>query len=435
MKQGHSTHQESLQLADVLMEIANNFINVAKEQADTVINRSLETLGRFTQTDRAYVFRYDHPSQTCSNTYEWCNEGIAPQIEELQNVPYEVIPDWVNTHLSGKALLIPDVLALKPDEPLRLILEPQEIKSLITLPMMDGEHCTGFVGFDSVKKYHDYTEKEQQLLQLFALMLVNLNNRMAIQADLNEAIQKAESANQTKSEFLANITHEIRTPLHSVIGYIDLLKNTPLDKTQEEYIDNARASAKVLMGIINDVLDFSKMEAGMMELVMVASDVEQILSNSIQLIQLAAKQKNLPLRITVDSNTPRYIFTDSIRLQQILTNLLSNAVKFTDHGEVALSTQYTPETESGGLLRFSVSDTGIGITEEQKKNLFKPFAQGDSTITRQYGGTGLGLIISEMIANQMGSKIAYESAKSTGTTFYFDLHVQAASDEKLKWNH
>jgi GAF domain-containing protein len=126
----------SPQLADVLMEIANNFINVSIEQTDAVVNRSLETLGRFTETDRAYVFRYDDPFRTCSNTHEWCNEGISPQIDELQNVPYELIPDWVNAHMAGKAMIIPDVSALDPALPLRQILEAQEIKSLIALPML-----------------------------------------------------------------------------------------------------------------------------------------------------------------------------------------------------------------------------------------------------------------------------------------------------------
>jgi len=434
MNVAQKSSNQDTQLADVLMEIANNFINVPLEKADEVINRSLETLARFTKTDRAYVFSYDHDHQTCSNTYEWCNDGILPQIEELQNVPYEVLPDWINAHNAGKALIIPDVLALDADSPLRHILEPQEIKSLITLPMMAGEICTGFVGFDSVHNYHTYTEKEQQLLQLFALMLVNLQERNQTQRALNKAILKAEIANRSKTEFLANITHEIRTPLHSVVGYMDLLKETDLTVIQLDHLTNARTSAKILMGIINDVLDFSKIEAGMMDLVLAASDLQEILSNSLQPLQLTAKGKNLPLVVEIDPATPRYIFTDSVRLQQVLTNLLGNAVKFTETGEVKIETRYTPETELNGSLHLAIHDTGIGITDEQKNNLFRPFTQADASITRRYGGTGLGLIISEMIAKQMGSKIEIDNSRTNGTTFYLNLQVQLASEEKLNWN-
>jgi signal transduction histidine kinase len=335
--------------------------------------------------------------------------------------------------MAGKAMIIPDVSALDPALPLRQILEAQEIKSLIALPMLEGKNCSGFVGFDSVRKHHLYTAREEQLLQLFAMMLVNLQEKNRVQRDLNNAIAKAEAANQAKSDFLANITHEIRTPLHSIVGYTDLLGDTTLTKTQQEYLDNAKSSARVLMGIINDVLDFSKMEAGMMQLTMAASDLHQVLSNSLQVVQLAAQQKGLPIRMEIAPETPRYIFTDPIRLQQVITNLLSNGVKFTESGEVILSTFYKSSSDSGGILRITIRDTGIGITDEQKKNLFKPFTQGDSSITRRYGGTGLGLIISEMIVNQMGSKIELDNAQVSGTTFQFSLPIQTASGEKLNW--
>lgn len=428
----HPASSDARQLADVLMEIASNFINVPLEKTEEVISRSLGILGEFTDTDRAYVFKYDHQDKTCSNTHEWCRDGIEPQIQELQNVPLEVIPDWVSTHLRGETMLIEDVTALDPSSGVRQILEPQSIKSLIAIPMMSKGTCIGFVGFDSVKHHQHYSEKEQKLLQLFAMMLVNLNDRIQTQTQLNKAIENAEAANQAKSDFLANITHEIRTPLHSIVGYTDLLMDTPLSEQQLDYLNNAKLSTKILMGIINDVLDFSKMEAGKMPLIMASADLQLILSNCLQVVQLAAKQKDLPIHLQIDPQTPRFIFTDLIRLQQVVTNLLSNAVKFTETGSITLTTQYQPTSESGGTLRFSIQDTGIGITEEQKKNLFKPFMQGDTSITRRYGGTGLGLIISEMIVNQMGSKIELDNSRSSGTTFYFELLIQTASDEKME---
>ena len=259
-----------------------------------------------------------------------------------------------------------------------------------------------------------FSEQEQQLSHRWIKMLEHIN----------QSLLQAEAANQAKSEMLANITHEIRTPLHSLLGYIELLKSTALSDTQADYLEQALYSARILLSVVNNVLDFSKMEAGVLELTFEESELPVIFSNSLQLVQLAAKQKGLPIRLQIDPKTPRYITTDAMRLQQILTNLLSNAVKFTDSGEVVVSTRF-----QSGTLRISVQDTGIGITEDQKKNLFKPFQQGDSTITRRYGGTGLGLIISDMIAQQMKSKIELDNSQPIGTTFYFDLPVQTSSEE------
>lgn len=411
-------------LADLLMEIANNFINVSLEQADEVINRSLGILGAYTGTDRAYVFLYDHREKTTSNTHEWCADGIVPQINDLQQIPYEAIPDWTNKHFAGELLIIPNVLALDPDGVLRQILEPQEIKSLITLPMMDGVNCTGFVGFDSVRDYHIYTEREQKLLKLFALMLVNLNSRVHTQTQLNQAMAKAEAASQAKSEFLANMSHEIRTPLHGVIGFTDLLMKTRLDAVQQQYVENANASGHLLLGIINDILDFTKIEAGMMLLDPTPTDPYMIINKSVNIFSISARSKGLRLITSLDNGMPSNVMMDSLRLQQILTNLLSNAIKFTSQGEIELKTEYYPDNADEGRLRISVRDTGIGITDDQKKKLFRAFAQADTSTTRKYGGTGLGLIISDMLARLMGSQIEIDNSSTLGTTFYFDLHLK-----------
>jgi signal transduction histidine kinase len=418
-----ASSDQNTQLADLLMEIANNFINVTLEQSDDMINRSLGMLGEFTGTDRAYVFLYDHQEKTTSNTHEWCAPNIVPQLEELQQIPYEALPDWTNKHFAGEVLVIPDVLALDAAGTLRQILEPQEIKSLITLPMMEGQTCTGFVGFDSVRQYHVYTEREQKLLNLFALMLVNLNNRIHTQTQLNQAMAKAEAANQAKSEFLANMSHEIRTPLHGVIGFTDLLRKTPLTPVQQQYVENANSSGHLLLGIINDILDFSKIEAGMMAVEMIQTDIGDLLKRTFNLFRMSARSKGIQLILQPDIRMPKSILTDALRLQQILTNLLSNAIKFTEKGEVELKTEYQSVSKNEGILRFSIRDTGIGITDDQKQKLFRAFSQADTSTTRKYGGTGLGLIISDMLARLMGSKIEIDNSTGSGTIFYFELPV------------
>jgi signal transduction histidine kinase/DNA-binding response OmpR family regulator len=419
-----SQHTEPTRLQGLLMDIANHFINVPLESTATAINTSLKTLGDFTEADRAYVFNYDHEHQLSSNTFEWCREGIQPQIDELQNVPYEAIPDWIEIHFSGKSLVIPDVLQLDPESGVRQILEPQDIKSLIAIPMMDGDVCTGFVGFDSVRHHHTYTEKEQQLLELFALILVNLNNRIHTQTQLNEAIAKAEAASKAKSAFLANMSHEIRTPLNGVIGFTDLLKNTTLDATQQQYVAYANAAGHTLLSIINDILDFSKIEAGMMPFERIRSNLVEVIEQSIDVVRVASAEKGIPLRVELPEELPPFIWTDPVRLKQIFINLLNNGVKFTENGEVVFSVTYEPLEANQGRFVFAVRDTGIGITDEQKAHLFQAFSQADSSTTRKYGGTGLGLVISDMIARNLGSKILIDNQHEQGTTFYFELITQ-----------
>ena len=247
-----------------------------------------------------------------------------------------------------------------------------------------------------------------------------------VEEKLLKAVVAADAANKAKSEFLANMSHEIRTPLNGVIGFTDLLRNTPLSKAQEQYVKNANASGYALLGIINDILDFSKIEAGMLELENIKTDIIELLGLSIDIIKYAAEKKNLEVLLDIDPKMPRFATVDSVRLKQIFANLLGNAVKFTEKGEIELKVEYTDLGNHQGKISFSVRDTGIGITNEEQKKLFKVFSQADSSTTRRFGGTGLGLVISDMIARKMGSKINIESVYGEGTTFNFDIvtHVE-----------
>ncbi len=268
-------------------------------------------------------------------------------------------------------------------------------------------------------RIHDQTER----------LSVATDQRHSIEQALTEARAAADGANRAKTEFLATMSHEVRTPLNGILPILEMLRETRLDDSQREFLDTAYSSSRHLLRIINDVLDFAKAESGKLELESIEIDVRELVESVTDLMGKGAQQRGLTLSATVADDVPRRVRGDSIRIRQVLSNLVSNAVKFTQRGDIRVQVHKRRDSRKEVELVFSVSDTGAGMSRDTQRRLFRPFSQADASTTRKHGGTGLGLVICKRLVELMGGRISVKSQLGAGSTFSFVLPMRRSAGE------
>ncbi len=543
-------------LQELLMKISATYISIPESEVDEAIHQSLAELGKFAGADRFYIFRYDFDRNTSTNTHEWCAPGIEPQIAYLQDYPNEHIPDWVDTHRKSEIMNVPNVFRLPKDSSIRQMLEPQGIKSLIAVPMMDQAECIGFVGLDFVRNLHRISVNERKLLTIFAQMMVNVQNRIRTQkslvenerflsdlidnsasviavknadgtyqlvnrkwqeitgiiredalgrtdADLFEpelakgfmendrrvlasgetieieetlneetdarhflstkfpvrdvkggitgvcsmifeitdrrkaeqhrlARTEAEAANRAKSTFLSNMSHEIRTPLNVIIGFARVMeRDQALNDRQAEQIRTILSSSEQLLNLVNQTLDYTKIEAGAETVHPTRFHLRTLINDVYRMFVPRADRKGLHYTTDIDPRLPDFIYADDAKIRQILVNLLSNAIKATREGSVTLRTDFPgkPGRNNRIHLVFEIEDTGPGIPKSDIRQLFSKYYQRKDGL--RAGGTGLGLAISKKLAHLLEGTIEVDSTPGKGSTFRLTLPVSITDGTDL----
>ena len=414
----------------LLVSFSSGFINIPLKQIENAIHESLQKLGEFVGADRSYIFSYDMETNLCNNTYEWCSEGTEPQINNLQQIPVQSMPGFVWKIIKGETVQIPDIEKL--DDEKRLHLEKQGIKSLITIPLMNGEKFIGFMGLDKVKERSSFSEEVEQLLQVYGQMVVNAFDRTAREKELLFAKEKAEESDRLKSAFLANMSHEIRTPMNGILGFSELLKEPRLTgKEKKNYIQIIQKSGQRMMDTINDLIDISKIESGTMELHLSEVNINEQLDFFYSFFKPEADKKGLQFSCKKAlPNKEAVMVSDREKLQGILSNLIKNAIKYTHEGSIEFG--YRMQDRN---IEFYIRDTGIGIAKNRQEAIFDRFIQADLSLSKPYEGAGLGLSITKGYVEMLEGEIRLESEPDKGTIFRVTLPFSSKNQPQTKFHH
>ncbi|MCL2045840.1 MAG: ATP-binding protein [Oscillospiraceae bacterium] len=437
--QNHKTENEQL-LKDIeqrdhlfraISEATTLLLLADVDEFENALFKSMGMMAQAVNADRVRLWK-NHTEKGelyCTQLYEW-SENVTPTQGSSITIAASYtqdLPGWEET--LGKGQCINSIVrdrSLKEQE--RLV--PQGIKSLLIVPVFLHDDFWGFVGFNDCHKERLFTANEESILWSGSFLITNALLRHEMTQNLATALEKAQAANEAKTNFLSNMSHEIRTPINAIVGMTAIGKAS-IDIDRKDYaFGKIEDASSHLLGVINDILDMSKIEANKFELSNTTFNFQKMLETAIDIVGFRLHEKTHNFSMTCDPNIPDRLIGDDQRLTQVITNILSNAIKFTpDMGTISMDLQLLKLDNDFCTIETSITDTGIGISQEQQNRLFTPFEQAESSTSRKYGGTGLGLAISKRIVELMEGDIWVNSTLGEGSTFSFTVRLECAPDE------
>ncbi|MDR2608431.1 MAG: response regulator [Treponema sp.] len=431
---------EKLLYREKLLQTVNSaaaiLLSTDEEVPEEALRKSIEMIGLCLDIDRVNIWKNDR-REGCvyyRQIYTWIADDKSHQESFMEFAYHDTFPNWEGILSSGRSINGP-IRSQQGIE--KILLEPYKIKSLLVIPMFLRDRFWGFVSFDDIHDEREFSGEEESILRSAGLLMVNAILRYERIQNLIKAEEEALSSTRAKSNFLANMSHEIRTPMNAIIGMTAIGKSAQETERKDYCFNKIEDASTHLLGVINDILDISKIEANKLELSLAEFNFEKMLQRVVNVITFRVDEKRQHFTVDIDRHIPRFLLGDDQRLAQVITNLLSNAVKFTpEEGNIFLRARLieegakepVPAGEGICVLQIEVTDTGIGISAEQQSYLFASFQQADSSTSRTYGGTGLGLAISKRIVEMMGGEIWIKSELGKGSTFTFTAKVHKGRD-------
>ena len=433
LQQSRESLHYRYQIEKLVSGISADFVGINLLKLDATIKKTLKKIGQFCKIDRSYVFILKQNNTYMDNTHEWCAPGIHPEIENLQNLPTSVFPWWMKKMNRLEYIHISHVNQMPQKASAeQQLLQSQNIYSLLVVPIHYKKKLLGFMGFDSVNQYKEWSEADIHLLETVGNTLANALNARQDQKLLIEAKEKAEESNRLKSAFLATINHELRTPLHHILGFSELMRDNKLPEGQSQiFSTRIYDSGKNLLEIIENILNLALADQSEIKIkkeIVKGADLFSYHKSLLdEILVTTNKQNNINLRYQPDPKFLRKTFmADKSKINQIILNLFKNAIKFTDSGSI----EYGIRIDKHQQLIFYVKDTGIGIPKNQQRIIFDFFRQGNDTPTRQHSGIGIGLSISQKIAEILNGRLTVKSAPGEGSIFSLKIPVEIIPDPK-----
>ncbi|WP_422362168.1 PAS domain S-box protein [Reichenbachiella sp.] len=394
------------ELQNLLMRISSKYINTPLADVDEAIQKSLKEIGEFVQADRSYLFEFDYINRTISNTFEWCASGIRSVMEETQNLPMNEVAEMVNPHFEGDFIYIPDTMKMEESGSKEILLE-QEIKSLLTVPLMHRDNCIGFVGFDSVTTKKMYSEKEIAILKLYSDMLVNIQMRSEKEKELQKLLSTTKDQNQRLKEFSYITSHNIRASVANLIGLSEMIRVVP---ESEGYLDMLKITTQKLDNSISNINELINFENEHSELQKIDCSLSEAVQRVLKLTNQIIKRKDVDLKVNIEESHKIKAFP--AYLDSIFHNLITNALKYGITDQSKLLEIYANQEESGTSV--FIKDCGLGIDlDKYSEKMFKLGTRLHDTSD----GQGLGLFMTKRQLEAMGGQIEVQSQLNSGTTF------------------